>query len=118
MLLFIYYQCMLLLFCVCVCVFIYFCNFFSSTDFSTPFVIIYIKTTAGTVYVQEPLLKILLDITVMLRVQRHVVRSLRPFVARRPCVRNFSGQGDEVEEEKEGPYNAETYRKRMNEVGT
>ena len=53
----------------------------------------------------------------MLRVQRHLVRSFRPFVARRPCERNFSGQGDEVEEEKEGPYNAETYRKRMHESG-
>ena len=48
------------------------------------------------------------------RVQRHVSRSI---IARRQCVRTFSGQGDEVEEEKEGPYNAETYRKRMHESG-
>ena len=47
----------------------------------------------------------------------HIRHAVRSFVARRSCVRTFSGQNNEVEEEKEGPYNAETYRKRMHESG-
>ena len=114
MLLFIYYQCVMLLFCVCMCVYLFVTVSVLLTCLRHICNYLY---TASQYTSRSPAEKSFLDIIIMLRVQRHLVRSFRPFVARRPCVRNFSGQGDEVEEEKEGPYNAETYRKRMHESG-
>ena len=58
------------------------------------------------------------EILMMLRVV-HLRQIVRSVIARRQQpqhIRLFSG-GDEVEEEKEGPYNAETHRQKMSKSG-
>ena len=97
---FIYLTCVMLLFCVCVCVCL----------FVTFRLLLYYAISSKACIRQPGVLHKNFG-------HHHHVESPETLSdrfdcsARRPCVRNFSGQGDEVEEEREGPYNAETYRK-------